>query len=243
MLQKELQKIGLSDAESKVYLAALELGETNIGRLAKKSGIKRTTTYLVVDSLKEKGLLSSLKKKNKIFFYADDPRVLERITEERQNTINKIMPELLSFTNLIDKKPQIRYFEGIEGIKEVLKDVLHYPEQEMYSWFSESFATDFEEDFFNDYFIPQRKEKKIFAKVILPDTPIIRQLVAKDQEHLRVSKLLPADKYNINIEIQIYGNNKVSITSYEEKFSMIIESPKIHKSLKSIFEAMWGLIK
>ena len=81
MLQKDLQKIGLSEAESKVYLAALELGETNIGRLAKKSGIKRTTTYLVVDTLKEKGLLSSLKKKNKVFFYADDPRALQRIAE------------------------------------------------------------------------------------------------------------------------------------------------------------------
>jgi len=243
MLQKELQKAGLSEAETKVYLAALELGETTIVRLAKKSGVKRTTTYLVVDTLKEKGLISSLKKKNKVFFYAEDPRVLERIMDERKNALSKIMPELLSFTNLIDKKPQVRYFEGAEGIKEVFKNILHYPNQEMCAWFSESFATDFEEEFFHNYYRPQKRIKRINTRAILPDTPLIRKMIANDQRDLRQSKLLPVDQYNIDIEIDIYGNNKVGIISYEEKFAMIIESQKIHKSLKSIFEVMWGMIK
>ena len=53
MIITELEKTGLTENEAKVYLAALELGETTVIRLAKKAGIKRPTTYLVVDSLKD----------------------------------------------------------------------------------------------------------------------------------------------------------------------------------------------
>jgi len=59
MLNKELEKIGLSKKEAKVYLACLELSEATIGQISKKSGVKRTTVYDIVESLKEKSLISS----------------------------------------------------------------------------------------------------------------------------------------------------------------------------------------
>jgi len=240
MLQNELQKLGLTESESKVYLAALELGETNISRLAKKSGVKRTTTYLIVETLKDKGLVSSIKKKNKIVFFAENPRTLEGLLEEKKETLGRIMPQLLSFTNLIDNKPQIRYFEGAGGIKEIFKDSLRYPGQELCIWYSESFMKEFD-SFFKDYYIPKRKEKKIFVRGILPDNVAIREYIQGDTSQLRKSKLFPESLYHINIEVIIYGRDQVGIASYDEHFALIIQSPAIHKSLKSIFETMWAL--
>lgn len=238
-LQKELLATGLSENESAIYLSALEMGETTVSRLAKKAGVKRTTAYLVLESLKEKGLISSLKKESASVFFAEDPKKLHDILEERQEKIDKIMPQLLAFTNMIDKKPEIRYFDGDEGIKEVYRDSLKYPDSEILTWYAQNFFTHFEENFFLEEYIPKRLKKKIWVRAILPDSKLIREWIKNDQEHLRKSKLISAEKYPISIELNVYGKNKVGIVSYEEEFAIIIESQKIHSSLKSIFEAMW----
>lgn len=242
MIEEKLKKAGLSDSETKTYLAALELGETNISRIAKKSGIKRTTTYLVIDSLKEKGLISAIKKKNKTFFYAEDPRKIKEKMEESIKEIDMAIPELLSIANFIDKKPNIKYFEGKDGIKDLFKDILKHPNSEVLEWYSESYATDFSEEFFSKYFTPKRIAKKIWVRAILPDNEIIKKLVANNEKQLRKTKLLSPEKYKIKIEINIYGKNKISIISFKEEMGLIIESEKIYASFKNIFELMWDFI-
>ncbi|MFA5926260.1 MAG: helix-turn-helix domain-containing protein [Parcubacteria group bacterium] len=239
MLYSQLQDVGLNENEAKIYLAALELGQTTVSRIARKSGIKRTTVYLSLENLKEKGLISMVQTKGRSIFYAEDPRNLERLMEERKERIAKLVPQLLAFTNIIDKNPQIRFFEGKEGIKEVLKDTLNYPDQEIQMLFSESYVNDFGEEFFSEFYRPERIKRKISARVLLPDNEQMRGLVARDERELRRSKLLSPDLFKIKFEMMIYGGGKVNIISYKEKFAMIIESLEINESFKSIFETMW----
>jgi len=241
-LQKDLLEAGLSENEAGIYLAALELGETTVSRLAKKAGIKRTSTYLVIETLKDKGLLTSIKKESASVFFAEDPRKLHLMLEEKRNKIDKIMPQLLAFSNLIDKKPEIRYFEGQEGIKDVYRDSLKYPNCEILTWYSETFSTHFDEKFFLEEYIPKRLKRKIPVRALLTDSEFIRDWIKNDQQHLRRTKLISKESYKVSIELNIYGDNKIGVISYEEQFGIIIESKKIHESLKSIFELVWGLL-
>ena len=55
-LQSILKNIGLSETEAEVYLASLSLGPTTILKIARSSGVKRTSVYTIIDALKEKGL-------------------------------------------------------------------------------------------------------------------------------------------------------------------------------------------
>jgi sugar-specific transcriptional regulator TrmB len=242
MLEKELSNAGLDESEAKVYLAALELGETNVSRIAQKAGIKRTTTYLVIDSLKSKGLISAFKKKNKTVFFAEDPRKIQDFMEERKSAIDRLMPAMLSIANFMDKKPGIRYFEGKNGIVDIYKDTLKYHDQEILAWHSESFINPFGLDFFNEYYIPKRKEKKIPFRVIFPDNEEMRALKDKGAEQFRIAKLIDPEVYKINIEIMLYGKHKTAIISFDEEIGLIVESQKIFESMKSIFETMWNLI-
>lgn len=241
-LQKDLLNAGLSESEAAIYLAALELGETSVSRLAKKAGVKRTTAYLVLDSLKEKRLMTFVKKDKMMVYFAEDPRKLKTILDERKEKIDKIMPELLAFANSIDRKPEIRYLEGEEGIKDVYRDTLNYPDMEFQAFFSEVFLTRFDEKFFTEFYYTKRLKKKISVRAILPDNEKMREFVAQDQEQLRRSKLAPADIFKLDIELNIYGKNKVGIISFDEQFALIIESQKIHDSLKSIFELVWSTL-
>lgn len=243
MSLKDLQKFGLEEKEAKVYLAALEMGEGAVGRLSTKSGIKRTTLYDVIESLKRKGLVSMVRRGKKTVYMAEDPRVLGEILEEKKQTLEKVMPELLSIANFLDNKPKIRYFEGDEGIKEVYKDTLRYPDQEMLAWVSDE-AWEFDDQrFLFEYYIPRRIEKKIWVRAIAPDRPKMRLYKDDDEKSLRRTKLISADQFPVKVEIDLYGRNRIAVMSFSEKISLIIESEKIYTTLKSIFEMNWLALK
>jgi sugar-specific transcriptional regulator TrmB len=193
---------------------------------------------LGLKSLKEKGLIHSLKK-NKTLFYAEDPRKMVSDLEKRKTILEKVMPNLLASFAFIDKKPEIKYFEGEAGIKEIFEDVLTNPNQEMLSWYSNKYKEFFDEKFFFDYFIPERKRKKIWLRTIYPEETSMRELAKNNTEQLRQSKFINNNKFEIESEICLYGKNKIGIISYRDKMSVIIASQSIYNTLKSIFEVMW----
>jgi hypothetical protein len=147
----------------------------------------------------------------------------------------------LAFTNLIDKKPKIRYFEGKESYKDVFGDVLKYPDQEKLATFNEKFWN--YDNYFVDHFIPKRKEKKIWVRVLFQKNPELENIAKDEQEHFFQSKLVPSEKFKVEIEMVIYGDNKVGLVSYEEEIAIIIESQKIYDTQKSFFEVIWEMIK
>jgi len=75
-LEKDLQQIGLSEKEAKVYLASLELGPSTAQTIAAKATVNRPTTYVMIESLIKRGLMSSFQKGKKRFFVAGKPTQL-----------------------------------------------------------------------------------------------------------------------------------------------------------------------
>ena len=63
-----LKQLGLLEKEAKVYLASLELGEATVLELAKKSALNRTTVYVEIEKLGQRGLVSSIEKGKKRYF-------------------------------------------------------------------------------------------------------------------------------------------------------------------------------
>ncbi|HEX8974090.1 MAG TPA: helix-turn-helix domain-containing protein [Patescibacteria group bacterium] len=240
MLFKDLEKIGLNINEAKVYLAALELGEANVQQLAKKSGVIRTTVYGVIEQLKEKGLLSAASKNKKAIFVAENPSKLKEDLKEKQHSLDRILPELMSITNMLDNKPKIRFFEGLGGLKDVYMDTLNYPDQELLAWVSEAYIESFDEEFLYDYYVPERVKRKIWVRAIAPDDPRMSRFKESDEKSLRKTRIAARALFPLQVEINLYGKNKVGIVAFEEKIGIIIESSKIHNTLKSIFEMNWA---
>jgi sugar-specific transcriptional regulator TrmB len=241
MLINELEKIGLNEKETKIYLALLELGGASIQQLAAKSGVKRTTVYDILASLKEKGLINEITKNKKSVFSAEDPRKLENILEEKRDTLKRILPEILAIANLLDKKPKIKFYEGIEGIKNVYRDTLNYPDQELLAWVSEEAIAGFDLKFLDEYYLPKRLEKKIWVRAIASNKEHMRQYQGLDEKALRRTKLVSSEQFPMEVEINLYGKNKIGLMSFGEKIGLIIESQKIYATLKSIFEMNWQI--
>lgn len=237
-LENDLREAGLKEKEAKIYMAILELGEANIAQISQRSGINRSTVYLALKTLKEKGLILNIKK-NKTLFYAEDPRKMLGDLEKKKEVLEKAMPSLLASFAFIDKKPEVKYFEGVEGIKEIYQDVLKTPNSEMLAWYSNDYREFFDEKFFFEYFIPERKRKKIWLRSIYPEDQSMRNLASNNAEQLRQTRFVKNEKFKLESEICLYSKNKIGIIAYQDKLGIIISSQNIYNTLKSIFEVMW----
>lgn len=237
----QLKKIGLSDGDARTYLAALELGEGNIKRIAQKARIKRTTLYGHIASLREQGLLKRTKIGKKNIYYAEDPHALLGHVEERESIVKSVLPSLIALSGVGDKKPKVLYFEGNEGMKNVYKETLAFPSTAIYSWISES-AFKTEGKWFDDYYRPQRKKKRIYTQAIVPNTEMTREYHAQDADGFHKTRIESSDKLVVESDILLFGGRYVALLSWEEMIGMVIESKKIHDTLQSIFEIHWNAL-
>jgi HTH-type transcriptional regulator, sugar sensing transcriptional regulator len=125
-LKKELEHLGMSDKESRVYLASLELGPSPVQDISHKAHVNRATTYVMIESLSARGLMSTFQKGKKKFYSAESPERLMTIIQrqqkelaEKEGELLKAMPMLEALYNAEGAKPQVRYLEGGEGVKTV----------------------------------------------------------------------------------------------------------------------------
>lgn len=237
-LKDILEQIGLTSHEASVYLAALELGSGTTIQIAKKANIKRTTCYDILLDLKIKGLIFESTKEKRRLFIAEDPEKLKKDLERKEAVFLEALPQFRSLYNISGVKPKIRFYEGVEGIKEVYMDTLKYSGG-FYAFGSEDIVKIVEQEWMNA-FIKKRVKKGISVRAILPKTNYAREILREnDQKELRSTKLIDKNKYPFSIEIDIYGHSKISLISAKENLAVIIESSEIYNTLKLIFEALW----
>ena len=72
-LNEVIEKIGLSKKEAKVYLALLRIGQSSASLIAKNSGLKRPTTYLILEDLRKRGFVLKMPGNKKQMFISKSP--------------------------------------------------------------------------------------------------------------------------------------------------------------------------
>ena len=241
--KRQLTELGFSEKEASVYLALLELGPSTTSEISRMAKINRTTGYDILESLVSDGLVNSIGKTKIQKFVAENPdKVIVFLenkikqSEEKLKQAYNLLPELFSIYNE-KEKPKVKYYEGVEAVKEVFEDTLT-AEKEIIGY---AVGTDaFEsvgEKYLRDYF-RRRVAKNIKVRVIAPDDIDTLKVIAKDKEELRESLTVPRDKFYFTTETNIY-NNKVLTVSWKEKFAVLVESKEIADAQKKVFELAW----
>src|SRR4051812_11252942 len=93
-----LEQIGLTSKQALVYLALLELGSASVQSIAQKAGLKRPTTYLILDELQQKGVVSLVPQKKSLFTAESPERLLSDI-HRKEEVFKRFLPELLALHN------------------------------------------------------------------------------------------------------------------------------------------------
>src|SRR5258708_129170 len=83
LLIKQLIEFGLGEKEARVYLALIELEVAAVSEIGETGNINRSSTYVVLDSLKKKGMVSTTGDKKVQRYFAISPDILLRESEDK----------------------------------------------------------------------------------------------------------------------------------------------------------------
>src|SRR3989338_3398114 len=118
-----LQKIGLTEGETKVYIALLEIGSTTTGPIVDAAKVSRSKIYHILERLIEKGLVTTIIKAKTKYFQAADPRRLQDFLNTKEKELEQNKKEVLTLIPQLElhKKMSVEeeaeIYRGIEGIK------------------------------------------------------------------------------------------------------------------------------
>ena len=245
LLEKKIIEFGLNEKEARVYLASLSLGQSSVQDIAKESKVNRATTYVAIERLTDFGLMSSFYQGKKQFFIAADPEKLIEVLdkekekiEKKKEELKKIIPELQSMNNKIKDKPVVKFYEGKEGIKTMVDEVLLAKGDDVYMVYS----LDQVENLFSDgerlKWRNMRVENNIKVNAIYTSKKKELKNVPKSK-----SIKVPFDKYPITSDIAVFGN-KVRLASLKNRLvGVVIEDEEIAKSMKAILKLSFEMAK
>lgn len=242
----QLKHIGLSDKEAKVYLAMLELGPATVLEIAAKAGVNRPTTYVEIESLKKKGLASTQTRGTKQLSMAESPDQLKFLlerevkhVEQKKEELTSVLPDLMTLFNLGEEKPQVRFFEGKEGLLKMQDEFLKTKTKEVLAISSIDDVLKIFPDHLQAY-APRRRQKKIHAKLIYTAKkgPSFKKF---DKEMLRESKYISPKHLPFSADVTIYDHN-VAIAALKGKIvGAIIAQKEIADSFRGLFNLIWNL--
>lgn len=241
---KELQDIGLSEKEAKVYAAALELGPATADQLAKQSKIVRSTTYVQLESLMKKGLMSTYEEGKKTFFAPESPELLKRFLAKQKEDIGSkekdlanFLPELIRQFESAGNRPVVRFFDGKAGIQAIRDEALNTKTKEIaflysFSKFKEIFTKEEREEYSR-----RRSEKDIRTRVIYTSayTPEPDYIPPP----LTAAQYMDEKNLTLNCDILLYDEKVAFIVLEGHPHGVVIQSAGIVSTMKQLFDHFW----
>ncbi len=239
-ITEALEVIGLNEKESAVYTALLQRGKASAYSVAQKSGLKKPTTYVILDELIKKGLVQKVPRAGKQMYAAKSPEEAFAEAEERLQIAKRKVPELLALTKKEGPKLNALYFEGLGGIKQLMeyriKEMKH---KEMLAfWASDSNVDPELVRYFREDEPKKMLQLGISVRSIAPEDESLKIYREIDAKYNRRTKTVPLNIYSSEIAIDVIGD-LVRIQDYKNLQGMAIENPEIAKTMREIFEMIW----
>ncbi len=239
MLEKYLQDIGLSEKEAIVYISLLSVENSSVLDLSKKTKLNRSTTYVVLESLAKKGLVTETTVGKKTHYQAEPPERLETYVEQRKIMLDEqakklkdVIPQIKSVQREGGEKPIVKYFEGRDGLVSLNEEFFMGQGDNAISYLI--YSKDLIDEIFTkqerDKYRGMRLGKNIKSKVMytykngdIPSSP--------DGERMKIDD----DMYPISCDISVC-DDRVKIAILGKKLSGIfIRSKEFAETLRSVF--------
>ena len=238
--------IGLGPRELSIYRALLALGPSSIRTIADRSGINRGTTYESLKQMQAQGIVTYLPKGKRRIFTAREPEVLLDLAEERRKRLDsavdelkkRLIPELHQLTPDFSAA-NVQWFEGDDGIEQVLRDILARvgeAKDPVYSVFS---SKPIRKHLYRPFpnFTAQRVAREIKVKVIAIGDG---GESADYSERKWIKTEGPVDA----AYIAIYPPRVAIISLASENYptAVVIDSKEVAAAQQIIFDTLWRLL-
>ena len=244
MIEKILKKLNLSNKEIDIYLTNLKTGNARVTTIAQRAEMSRSTTYNILHNLREKGFTKLVTKANIQYFSPIEPKEIitllqnqQEETESKIKLVEQYLPQLESICNPNLDIPNVSFYEGVEGIKQIYEDIARISNKTTYAALSLDNILPELKKWLITVFTPRKIKKNISSEILLSSTNAT-PYQKLDNKQLRKTKVIPYEGNPFEVEIDVYDDTKTAFISYDEAelFGVIIDSPRIARSMKTLLK-------
>jgi sugar-specific transcriptional regulator TrmB len=234
--QQLLEQFGLSEKQSRAYLALLQLGKAGLKDIAHRSGLNRTTLYEIVDQLSALGLVNAEGKGWGRQFTPADPKLLRGMVESKRAALDLALPELLSMFAHGPQQSTVTRVEGRTEIRssydgllaEVNFDDFYLVMTDLEKWL------DLDRDYFKDF--ARRRTRKVRGTRLLAVASPFAEKRLREGEAIRILPL----NLELSINLVITPRRVILHQMSEPEYLLTLFGTSIIEMFRQIFEILWN---
>ena len=236
-----LQEIGLEQKEALLYRHALEFTHFSVMQISQKTGLKRPTCYLILDSLIKKGLISILPQSRKALYKAESADILLQQIEKNMFLAKKFIPLLNAVQEKNEQNPIIKLYSGQKGIQNIYNDIFKTKVNSYkYIGSTEDVIYMAGEDFIKEHIVKRLKNKvKVFG-IRMREKEIQESVYSEDKNYLREIRFAPQG-FSIPGIVFLYDTKVAFISSAEGNFGFMIQGEDFYKTVSAFFDIVWNI--
>jgi|GEM_PF-1183396 len=240
--RQTLKSLGFSDHECKVLLPLFSNKKMTTKEISNQTTLSFESVHYALHALEKKKLVERSRKGGEDTVYMCTRQEFLEWIEDQKSTNAEIYNDAKSsistfLTTFAESawKPEVMYFEGADGIREIYEDMIHEGKH-IYSW------TDIQKIYetLGDYmheFIKKRMKKKIRSYAIMPINVMNSEYAKKSQ--MRDTTF--SSDLEINGEVRVYGDKVAVITFHKKKpVGFVFSGPLISSLFKGMFAHAWN---
>jgi sugar-specific transcriptional regulator TrmB len=241
-LAKKLSALGLPEKDAQVYLALLSAGSASVNKIARQTGINRSSLYVVLDRLMKLGFVSIAGNKTVRQYAAAPPERLALAAKESAERTTLLLQNLATLSPVLRTarrssrfKPKIEVFEGKAGLRKGFERSLVCKEkvQRVFSSTREIFESLPE---FLPSFVQKRHAAGIKMRSIHPDDEAAREMIRHHPNSSDQISLIPHEKFKLLPSDLAIFDDTVGFMSHKPPFCVLIQSREISEVLKVAFD-------
>ena len=248
MISEVLRKIGLTDYETKIYIALLELGKATSGEILQTANLNTGKIYEILNSLKTKGFIGEITESGiKKFSPANPKRIYDYLNEKKQEIkeqekdLAEIVPKLIKKINTNKEPQKVEVFYGFKGLKTAhQKETDRYSPEETVRVLGVMEKGKYSKknyEFYGHNIYPKRIKSGIEIKKVLDEGA---RKDRKDHEKKAKIKYFP---YVSPVAIITVKDLTIIVIMSETPIIITIESKEVANSFVQQFELIWKIAK
>lgn len=232
----ELQYLGLSEKEAKVYELLSGTEALSAATIAKRTGIKRASVYEVLQGLEKKQLVSSFKKHGHMYFYIDTP---EKLILQHETKVKLAQSIVLAIKE--KKKTQevtLEVHKDKAGFSQLYREILLSHEKEFLAWSNfESFdrIIDPKDDM---TWTEERVKNGTRPRLIMVDNPVSEKFQREDSKYPRETRLINTHE-NFSSTLVISGNTIYLFDDKPDTIAIKLQHPGFSTMMREVFDTYW----
>ena len=125
MNKKILEKLGLSQEESEIYIYLLQNPQKTLSDISKYTNIHRPKLYKILPSMEESGLVGTIVNGKRKLFVAENPKILNNYFESIKDDYLSFVPQIEKMYQKSFEKPVLKHLSGKTGIRNIYMDIAY----------------------------------------------------------------------------------------------------------------------